>query len=187
VHTDAHGRAERIELPEAKARELVGDDVHCIAHFDAAGEVHSLAIPRSAAPKAPPLWFVEVPEPTGTPPALSLVAFTGHGVEAGRLLTSARIAELGVTSADQVAAARWYPATGEGDQIYVQPDWRRRGIASVLATAASTLSVARGNPPLWTDGQRTAMGDRWLKASPWSHRAAELTHLAPPMTPIEKR
>ncbi|TXL57612.1 GNAT family N-acetyltransferase [Aeromicrobium terrae] len=187
VHTDAHARGERVELPEAEAREAAGNDVHCVAHFDADGRVVRLEIPRAAAPKAPPLWFVEAPEPDGRPPATSLVAFTGHDVLDGTLLDGTSLADVEVTSADQVAAVRWYPETGEGDQVYVQPDWRRRGIAGAIVTAASTLTVARGKPPMWSDGQRTAMGDRWLKASPWSHRGAELTHMAPPMTPIEKR
>jgi hypothetical protein len=52
--------------------------------------------------------------------------------------------------------------------------------------ACGTLNVVRGLPRVWGDGQRTALGDRFVKASPWSDRGADLTHLAPPMTPIEK-
>ena len=76
-------------------------------------------------PEAPPLWFGEVRESTGRPPAVNLVAFVGHGIGDGRLLDEAAFGQADVASDDQVAAIRWYPATGEVDQIYVQPNCRR--------------------------------------------------------------
>lgn len=187
VRSPAHEDAERIELPEPEATDAVGEDAFCVAGLGADGNVTTLAVTSLAAPKAPPLWFAELTEPAATPPAASLVAFSGHGVEAGTLLDREALREVDITSADQLAAVRWYPATGEVDQIYVSPPWRRRSIASALITAGGTLSVVRGWPRLWGDGQRTAMGDRWTKASPWAHRGAELTHLAPPMTPFDER
>jgi GNAT superfamily N-acetyltransferase len=80
---------------------------------------------------------------------------------------------------------RWYPATGEVDQIYVQPAWRRRSIATGLIVAAGALSAARDWPRPWGDGQRTQLGEELRNAADWKHRAAELTHIAPPMTPVE--
>jgi hypothetical protein len=62
---------------------------------------------------------------------------------------------------------RWYQGTGEVDQVYVAPTQRRQGIGS--------------------DGQRTALGDRWRSTSDWAHRTAPLNHLAPPMTPLDQR
>ena len=49
--------------------------------------------------------------------------------------------------------------------------------------------MARGGTRrLWADGQRTADGDRLRNANPdWAPRAADLTHLAPPMTPFDQR
>lgn len=175
-----------VELPEHEATELIGDDAVCLATY-ADGLVTRLEVTPRGAPKAPPLWFAEVVEPDSSPPAVILIAFSGHDVEPGRLLDREARTDVAVTSADQLGALRWYPATGEVDQIYVSPDWRRRSIGSALIAAGGTLAVARGWERLWGDGQRTALGDRWRKASPWAHRAATLSHLAPPMTPFDQR
>ena len=186
VWSGEHSDGELIDLPEPEATETVGDDVYCLAGFDTEGEVTSVVATNLAAPKAPPLWFADLPEPKA-PPSHSLVAFSGHGVEAGSLVGRAALSDVPVTSADQIGAVRWYPATGELDQVYVQPSWRRRSIATALMTVAGMLNVTRGGPRLWTDGQRTAMGDRLRNASPLASWAADLTHLAPPMTPFEER
>ena len=103
----------------------------------------------------------------------------------GTLLDEVAAAELSAISDDQLGAVRWYPGSGEVDQVYVQPAWRRRNIATVLIVAAKTLTAAREWPRLWGDGQRTAQGERLRNASSWRVRTAELTHLAPPMTPGE--
>jgi GNAT superfamily N-acetyltransferase len=177
----------RLELPTVDASAVVGEDAVCVAHYDDHGAVTSLAVTRRGAPKAPPLWFAELTEPDAAPPAVSLVAFSGHGIDAGTLLDRGHLHDVEVTSPDQVGAIRWYPATGEVDQVYVSPQLRRRNIGGALVAASSALSLARDRPRLWGDGQRTAMGDRWRNASPWAHRTAELTHLAPPMTPFDER
>lgn len=178
---------ERVDLPEAEASELIGDRTLCSARYNDAGAVISLFVTPLGASKAPPMWFAELTEPDATPPAISLVAFTGHHVDAGTLLDREHLQEVAVVSSDQVGAVRWYPATGEIDQVYVAPASRRQTIGSALVVAAGTLNVARDRARVWTDGQRTAMGDRMSKASPFRHRAAELTHLAPPMTPFDQR
>jgi GNAT superfamily N-acetyltransferase len=177
----------RLERPAEAAFELVGENAVCVAYYDDRGAVSRLAVTPRGAEKAPPLWFAEFTEPDGTPPAVSLVAFSGHGVEPDTLIDQERLRDVEVTSPDQLGAIRWYPGTGEVDQVYVSPRMRRRTIGGALIAATSALSLARGWPRLWGDGQRTAMGDRWRNASPWAHRAAELTHLAPPMTPFEER
>jgi GNAT superfamily N-acetyltransferase len=114
---------------------------------------------------------------------VSLIAFTGHGQPHGAVLDQTDVAALDVVRSDQLGAVRWYPATGEIDQIYVTPSWRRRSIGTVLVIVGTTLSVARDWPRFWTDGQRTELGERMRAASEWGHRAAELTNIAPPMTP----
>lgn len=177
----------RLELPSAEAAELVGENAVCVAHYDDLGAVSRLAVTPHGAPKAPRLWFAELTEPDGTPPAVNLLAFSGHGIEPDSLIDQIGLPDVAVTSSDQVGAIRWYPGTGEVDQVYVSPRMRRQNIGGALVAATSALSLARGWPRLWGDGQRTAMGDRWRNASPWAHRAAELTNLAPPMTPFEDR
>lgn len=174
------------ELADDAAAAAVGDDALVVARYDDAREVAGLRVTRRLAPKAPPLWFAELRESTARPPAVNLLAFTGHGTAEGRLLDAAALADVEVVSSDQLAAVRWYPATGEVDQIYVAPDRRREGIGSALVLAAATLSRARGWARFWGDGQRTDLGERWRSAQPWHERAAPLTHVAPPMTPGER-
>lgn len=153
------------------------------------GTVVRLAATPDIAPKAPPLWFVELaePAPASGPPAATLVAFTGGDVEPGSLLSTADAQHLGVASSDQVGAFRWIPHSGFSDQIYVAPVWRRRSIGTGLLAAAAALAFARGWPRPWGDGQRTAQGDRMRASGRWRHLAADLTHLMPPMTPYDQR
>jgi GNAT superfamily N-acetyltransferase len=175
----------RLEFTPELAATQVGDDAVCVAHFGSSGEVTALDVAARLAPAAPPAWFAELRESAAHPPAVSLVAFAGHGQARGALLEQSDLSNIEVGGSDQIGALRWYPATGEVDQIYVQPAWRRRGIATVLLTAGATLAAARGWPRFWSDGQRTAMGEQLRNARSWRERAADLTHLAPPMTPGE--
>jgi GNAT superfamily N-acetyltransferase len=153
------------------------------------GTVTRLEATADAAPKAPPLWFVEAPEPSPTsgPPATTIVAFTGGRVDPGTLLSVEQAQLRGVDSDGQLGAFRWIPHSGFGDQIYVTPAWRRRTIGTALLAAAAALSLARGWPRPWGDGQRTAQGDRMWQTARWKHLATHLTHLMPPMTPVEDR
>lgn len=174
----------RVELTDDAARAAIEDRGWCVVTF-AGDRVVAVSPTALAAPKAPPVWFAEVREPAARPPAVNLLAFTGHGQAAGALLDPAQLTNVNVTTADQLGALRWYPATGEVDQLYVQPDWRRRSIAGALIAAAGSLALARDWPRLWGDGQRTTMGEALRSASTWRHRAAPLTHVAPPMTPAD--
>ena len=173
----------RLTLAPDMARTQVGEDAICVITIADDLRVTGLEVTKRAAPKAPPMWFTEVRESSGRPPAVSLLAFTGHGQPTGTLVDESGLPPRTVTSADQLGAVRWYPASGEVDQIYVQPGWRRLGIGTALLTAAGSLSAAREWPRLWGDGQRTQHGEDFRNAATWRHRAAELTHLAPPMTP----
>lgn len=159
----------------------MGADAVCIADYDDERRVTALRVTPRGAPKAPPLWFVEVRESAGRPPAVSLVAFTGHDVPPGSLRDDT--GGTSATSADQVGAVRWYPASGEVDQVYVQQAWRRRTVGSALVAAAVALGYARDWPRMWSDGQRTELGERFRNGSEWRYRTADLTNLAPPMTP----
>jgi GNAT superfamily N-acetyltransferase len=142
-----------------------------------------LVATQTLAPQAPAVWFGDVRRLTVQPPTVSLLLFQGFGQRPGRVVDETAMLDLGVRSEDQLAAIRWYPATGEIDQIYVAPHWRRRRLATLLVHAAGMYAVANGWRRLWSDGQRTALGEQFRNARDWRHRAAELTHLAPPMTP----
>ena len=129
----------------------------------------------------PPLWFVEVRDSAASPPAVHLIAFTGHGQPAGAVLDQAAASNVGVTTADQVAALQFYPATGEVFQIFVAPDWRRQSVGTLLTLNAGCLAIARGWNRLWADGQRTAQGEAFRTGATFERRTVPLTNLLPAM------
>lgn len=184
VSSARHTDGARVEVDATALRRQAGDDVVCEAILGPEG-VTALRVGAPFAPKAPPVWFLEVPEPDSSPPATNLLAFVTGGPTAGSLVGRGQASDLPLTRADQLGAVRWYPATGEVDQVYVAPAHRRQHLGSALIAAAATLSVARAGPRLWGDGQRTALGEDLRNARSWRDRAADLTHLAPPMTPPE--
>jgi GNAT superfamily N-acetyltransferase len=179
VQSDAHPDGTYVDL-DAAAAGLPGSI--CTVDLDD-GKVRTVVLDASVAPNAPPLWFAELRESSARPPATNLLAFSGHGQPAGRLLDDADLSNVTVGSDDQLGAVRWYPVSGVVNQIYVAPLWRRRGIGTALITAAAVLSVARDWPRLWGQGQRTALGEEFRNSANWWHRAEDLTHIAPPMTP----
>lgn len=177
----------QVVLPEAEARQRIGDDAMTIARLGPLGEVVSVAVLTQAVSRAPEMWFAELVE-DAAPRALHLMAFSGFGVEPWSVLDATAQSRLeGVSNDDQLGAIRWYPDTGEIDQIYVAPAWRRHGIATALMGAAATYNRAIGKPLSWGDGQRTAEGEKWRNGIKWTHRTAGLTNLAPPMTPYDER
>ena len=50
-------------------------------------------------------------------------------------------------------------------------------------SAGNALSLSRGWPCFWGDGQRTALGERMRDGRSWRSRFDKRTHIAPPMTP----
>lgn len=186
VESDRYPDGAQVELGAEAARIQIGRHAICTADLDDDRVVRRLHVAPGWAPSAPLIWFAELRESAAHPPAVALLAFTGAGRKPGELLDEAALRGVSVGSADQLGAFRWYPATGEADQLYVQPQWRRRHIAASLLAAAELLSVARGWPRFWADGQRTELGERARNARSWAQRTADLTHLHPPMTPAER-
>lgn len=188
VLSTLHPHQTLVDVPEAEAEAaLRPDEVVAVAEHGADGAVARLQVSALAAPKAPPLWFAELDEPDSEPPAISLVAFTDVDAEPGTLFDRRTAKEARLRSAEQVGAFRWYPSSGFVDQVYVAPAWRRRTVATALLAAVGALTGARGWAPVWGDGQRTADGERWKNASLWADTAPEITHILPPMTPMDER
>jgi GNAT superfamily N-acetyltransferase len=148
------------------------------------GRVHLVEV---ALPGVPLLWYVEVAEPHAAPAATTLVAFSDARYGEGRVLTRREAQAAEISAGHQVAALRWWPATGLAHQIYVQPAYRRRGVAGKLAQAAFGVQVARGLPQLHGDGRRTDLGEQWREGLPdyASWRLAPRSEHLPPMTPGE--
>ncbi|MEI4273203.1 GNAT family N-acetyltransferase [Klenkia sp. LSe6-5] len=143
-----------------------------VTHDEDGGRVHEVLV---NVPGVPLLWFVEVAEPD----AETLLAFSDARYPHGAVLTATDARAGGVRGEQQVAAVRWWTATGLVHQIYVAPQHRRRGVATALATAAFGVQAARGRPLLHGDGRRTDDGEAWrvgLTAgqqhwfAPWSQR-----------------
>jgi GNAT superfamily N-acetyltransferase len=142
------------------------------------GRVHRVEV---ALPGAPLLWYVELREDAAT----TLVAFSDVRFAEGTVLDSDRARSAGVDGGRQVAALRWWPATGLVHQIYVAPERRRRGIGDKLVRAAFGMQAARGLPPLHGDGRRTELGEEWRGGlhPAVAARMAPLSEVMPPMTP----
>lgn len=163
-------------------------------------QVLSVEVLGEVADVAPPLVLHEVVRRDLEPVEVHLVAFlhdaaagAGSGaagvpgsavVPPGTVLTANDLRALGLTARDQVAAVRWIPATGQVLEVYVDPGYRRRRIATSVLLAAEACAVARGWPALWGGGLRTELGEALLRGLRWGvRRARELERIAPPMTP----
>ena len=187
VDSPRHPITTELALYEAEAAAEAADEALAYARCDETGRVVELGATAVVTSTAPPMWFTEVPSPEADPPSTAVIAFTGHGVDTGRLLDREQVRDVGVSPDEQLAAFSWHPQTGFGDQLYVAPSWRRRGIGSAMLYVSTAMAFARGWPTMWTDGQRTAEGERMRNAGRWRHQAADMTDLMPPMTPFDER
>ena len=135
---------------------------------------------------APRLWYVEVHEPDGAPPAVNLVAYDTSHFPAGTVVDASVFRPLAIRSDEQVGAIRWWPGTGQIHQVYVQPRRRRQGIATALIYAAAAHLMAAGSPRgLWASGDRTHLGEALARGLPHPQRLRVHRRLAAPMTPAE--
>jgi GNAT superfamily N-acetyltransferase len=148
--------------------------------------VYSLLIRRGTV--GPTLWWVEHPETSADPPAMTLMAFRAALVPAGTVIDQSRFRQLPLDSSDQLGAVRWWPSSGQIHQIYVAPEQRRQRIGTCLLAAAGAYVRVRDWPALWASGQRTDLGDALVtRGHPAiGARAEPRTHHLPPMTPRER-
>jgi GNAT superfamily N-acetyltransferase len=171
IDSDLHAEGTRVQTDAAQFARLEPNAL-CVAKFSTANEVVELAVSSERVPKAPPLHWVERTDHDAHPPATVLEAYDASGAQPNVLLAA--------SDATPVGWIRWYPLTGLIDDIWVEPELRRRGIATALLYAADVLSVAREWRRLWADGQRTDLGDRLREGGHWRARAADRTQLTPP-------
>jgi GNAT superfamily N-acetyltransferase len=152
------------------------------------GDVLSVRVNRTVAPRAPAMWFAALPEPTAQPPAMNLVAFGTRHKPEGAVVPPAVFTAMPVRSAHQLAAVRWFTETGQVHQVYVSPTVRRHGIATVLLLAAGTFAVASGWPRLWGNGERTDLGEALVTGGHdvIRRRVVVRSRVLPPMTPGER-
>ncbi|MGY1740373.1 MULTISPECIES: hypothetical protein [unclassified Blastococcus] len=145
------------------------------------GAVVRIDASETLAELCPPLWFVELHHATSNIPASSLLAFTGGAFRPGVVVTPREVAAAGVRMADRIGEVRWYNRSGIVDAVSVEPALRRRGVGTVLVTAAEALRVLRGWAPLRSDGRLTDAGAAWLDAAPpaWRPRLADRVEVLP--------
>jgi len=161
------------------------DEPVVVAHADAATlRVRDVRLAPALFPAATRLWFVEHPEPSSRPPAMTLIAFDARVTAPGDVIDQAAFTELPVQSSAQIAAIRWWTGTGQIHQVYVAPALRRRGFGTAMTLAAGGYRAARGWAPLWTSGERTELGEAMATATAMlSGRVMPRTRVLPPMTP----
>ena len=145
-----------------------------------------LSISPLAVPGTPELWFVDVPELEANPPARSLVGFATDHLPAGTVVSNATFFSMPVKSDQQAGAVRWWFEDGVVDQVYVAPEWRRRGVASRILYSADAYHQFNGWPQsVHSDGRRTALGEALVAGLRFPDRIAQLTDEMLPMDPDE--
>ena len=143
------------------------------------GALLRVDVAEPVAALTPPLWFAELHHATSAIAASSLLAFAGGPFRPGAVVTPREVAAAGLRMADRVAEIRWYNRSGIVDSVTVVPELRRRGVASLLVTAAEAVRTLRGWAPLRSDGRLTDAGAAWLDAAPpaWRSRLADRTEV----------
>ena len=158
-------------------------DVRCCGRDDA---VLRIDVSPAVAVPGLPIWFAEVHLASSGVPAATLLAFTGGGVSAGRLLRPHEVALRRLAMADHLAAVRWQLRSGLVESVFVREGWRGRGLGRLVVTAADGLRALRDWAPLISDGRLTDAGAAWLAGSPryWQPRLARRSaHLSPEAGP----
>lgn len=133
------------------------------------------------APAHPPLYFVmgNIPDE----PLRELVAFPAEGTRYAADQVIPIEAAAGLDPTAQAAGICWNPQTGEMDPLYVQPRWRRQGIATRLLALARQIADREGLPAVWVASTRTALGQVWGQSL--GEPLVPLEELSQPMTPPE--
>jgi GNAT superfamily N-acetyltransferase len=181
----------RCIIDEAQADGVVLDDpvedhgmfLQWRAGLDGSGRPR-MQISPLAVPGAPQMWFVDVTELDAEPPARSLVGFASGHLPSGTVVSNAIFFSMPVTSDQQAGAVRWWFEDGVVDQVYVAPEWRRRGVASLLLYTADAYHQFNGWPQsVHSDGRRTALGEALVAGLRFPERIAQLTEQMLPMDP----
>lgn len=179
VQSDRYPDHARVEL---SAADPALDDWVGRAKLDQWGAVRHVELAPHVAPRAPRMSFVEVCDTSCRPPAISLLAVPAAGDPTGTLVRSTESGPPPIGDSPQLGLVRWYPATLEIDQVYVEPAWRRRGVGTALTLSVAVIALARGWPRPWSDAQRTELGERFRAGAVARHLAADRGRFAAPLT-----
>ena len=139
---------------------------------------------RAALGGSPPLWYVMLPEPEARRPAISLVGFATDHLPTGTIITDPMFFTIPIENDEQVGAIHWWYEDGVVDEVYVDPKWRRRGIATDLIYAVGAWQALHGHPVnIRSDGRRTELGQHFEAGSQFPDRFEPITEISPPMDP----
>ncbi len=131
---------------------------------------------------SPPLWFVMVPEPDMDRPAMVLVGFASDHLPVGTVITDPMFFSMAVSNEDQAGAIRWWYEDGVIDQVFVQPNFRRQGVATELIYAVGAWQALHGHPVnIRSDHRRTELGQHFEAGTQFPSRFMAVTEVSPPM------
>lgn len=147
------------------------------------GEMTRAVVDPAIIPKGVDLWYSELPEPEADPAATNLLAFATGEWPDGTIVDPIELENVGVDLREQVAALRWWTATGQVHQVFVASHMRRRRIGTKLVLTGAALTVGRRWPSLWSGGDLTDLGSSWVSTAVWAARVAPRNRVVPPMTP----
>lgn len=141
-----------------------------------------IALNPAALGAAPPMWFVMLPEPDLERPAVVLVGFATDHLPVGTVITDPMFFSMPVKNEEQSGAIRWWYEEGVIDEVFVAPDWRRRGVATALIYAVGAWQALHGHPVnIRSDGRRTELGTHLDAASRFPSRFMPITEISRPM------
>ena len=131
---------------------------------------------------APKIWYVMLPELDASRPAMSIVGFPTDHLPEGTIVTDPMFFSMPVDNDEQVGAVRWWFEEGVIDQVFVDPNWRRQGVATELLYAVGAWQALHGWPVhIRSDGRRTELGQHLDAATMFPQRFAPITEVSPPM------
>lgn len=86
------------------------------------------------------------------------------------------------TNEEQIAAIQWQRSTGEVQQIYVSPQFRRSDVGIRMGQTAGAYHQVSGWPGvIHASSKRTALGQSFALGKVAPIRVTPQTELAPPM------
>ena len=150
--------------PDASLSARPDQRIACRADLDAQRR-SQVIVSGWAVPRAPDLWFVDVPSVEKGAHCRTLVAFDTAHLADGTIVDNSGFFSMPAGSEQQIGAVRWRTEDAFIEQIYVAPDHRRRNIARKLVYTAAGFHRHQGWPGfIHVGGLRTDVAEQALDA-----------------------
>ena len=174
---------EKVEVETVDEDPLFGAyEMRFEATLDAVGHVHLRRCVGQSA-QSPDMWFVQVDDSAhSATDTRSLVGFASHHFPDGTIIDEMEFVTLPVSNEEQIAAIQWQRSTGEVQQIYVSPQFRRSDVGIRMGqTAGAYHQVSGWQGVVHASSKRTALGQSFALGKVAPTRVTPHTELAPPM------